>query len=279
MATVKASALPMLWPSQAEGPQLTAVSSQILSAQVVPSAFQPTIGLAGPSAFLVSSTSATQILLFSGDSIRSACADGDMDSFQCGAKVEQFGAADPTGVVVEMSGTSMATPTCAGAAAIVRQYFAEGYHVSGSKNTAVGKNISSAMVKAMMIQSGQAMWFEESSGSWVLPERMPALSQGFGRLDLSRVLWFGQESDFKLHSLDREVAVPSEYNMYCFTVAPGKPFRATVVWTDPEGPTGSGRTLIHNLDLSVQTPSGDFLYGNDLVDSNGAALIDEINNV
>mmetsp|Transcript_15712 Transcript_15712/g.24416 ORF Transcript_15712/g.24416 Transcript_15712/m.24416 type:complete len:1706 (+) Transcript_15712:222-5339(+) len=214
-----------------------------------------------------------------GDSIRSACADGDMNSFQCGAKVEQFGAANPTGVVVEMSGTSMATPTCAGAAAIVRQYFADGYHVSGSKDFAVGKNISSAMVKAIMIQSGQPMWYEETSNQWVLPERMPSLTQGFGRLDLSKVLWFGQESDFKLHTMDREVAVPGEYNMYCFTVAAGKAFRATIVWTDPEGPTGSGRTLIHNLDLSVQTPGGEFLYGNNAVDSNGAPVIDEINNV
>ncbi len=48
----------------------------------------------------------------------------------------------------------MATPTCAGAAAIVRQYYAQGYHVSGTRNDAAGINPSGALVKATMINSG-----------------------------------------------------------------------------------------------------------------------------
>lgn len=60
-----------------------------------------------------------------GDDIRSACSDGSLATNQCGSQVESYydNKDRPEGVVLGMSGTSMATPLCAGAAALVRQYF------------------------------------------------------------------------------------------------------------------------------------------------------------
>jgi hypothetical protein len=49
----------------------------------------------------------------------------------------------------------MATPACAGGAALVRQYYAEGWHITGSRNPGAGINPSAALVKATMINSAK----------------------------------------------------------------------------------------------------------------------------
>ncbi len=51
----------------------------------------------------------------------------------------------------------MATPTCAGGAALVRQYFMEGYHHAGVKNVDMGIVPPASLIKAMMIHSGIPM--------------------------------------------------------------------------------------------------------------------------
>jgi len=48
-------------------------------------------------------------------------------------------------------GTSMATPIVAGAAAVVRQYFQQGWYPSGAAVTAHGFSPSAPLVKAVML--------------------------------------------------------------------------------------------------------------------------------
>ncbi|EKX33764.1 hypothetical protein GUITHDRAFT_90664, partial [Guillardia theta CCMP2712] len=175
-----------------------------------------------------------------GESIRSAYSDGTLTSFQCS--------------IAEMSGTSMATPTCAGASALVRQYFREGFLSSGARNASAAMAPSASLVKAIMIHAGQPMWYTESS-TWRLPPSLPHVSQGFGRVDLESVLYFGPSTPFKLKVHDREVVEDQQTRHFCF-LAPSRPsslvFRASLVWTDPPAPVGSQRTLMHDLNLMVQ---------------------------
>jgi subtilisin family serine protease len=52
-----------------------------------------------------------------------------------------------SGGILSMSGTSMATPVTSGTAALVRQYFEEGWHWSGVPNATGGIKPSSTLVK------------------------------------------------------------------------------------------------------------------------------------
>jgi len=61
-----------------------------------------------------------------------------------------------------LQGTSMATPTCAGGAAIVRQYFTEGWYPSGTKTPGDAFTPSAALMKAVIINGGFNM-----TGSYV----------------------------------------------------------------------------------------------------------------
>jgi hypothetical protein len=49
----------------------------------------------------------------------------------------------------------MAAPACAASAALVRQYFEEGFHVTGRQNLEASLNPSAALVKAVMINGAR----------------------------------------------------------------------------------------------------------------------------
>src|SRR5205085_187516 len=59
--------------------------------------------------------------------------------------------------LLSMGGTSMSCPTAAGNAAVLRQYFMDGYHVTGKRDPSNGFAPSAALLKAIFISSGQEM--------------------------------------------------------------------------------------------------------------------------
>lgn len=63
---------------------------------------------------------------------------------------------DPLAVFV-LSGTSMATPITAGTALLVREYYKKGYYPTGSPLPENGFNPTAALLKATIINSGQAI--------------------------------------------------------------------------------------------------------------------------
>ena len=89
---------------------------------------------------------------------------------------------------IAMSGTSMGTPTTAGAAALVRQYYIEGFYPSGTAGSADAFTPSAALVKATLINSGQNM-----SGNYT-DAVIPSTGQGWGRINLSNTLTFSGDT-------------------------------------------------------------------------------------
>ena len=68
--------------------------------------------------------------------------------------------------LIAKRGTSMATPAVAGIAAIVREYFMEGYYSSTGRNSSASAfSPSGALLKAMLIASGAKMSYILSSDS------------------------------------------------------------------------------------------------------------------
>ncbi|EKX39536.1 hypothetical protein GUITHDRAFT_76253, partial [Guillardia theta CCMP2712] len=187
-----------------------------------------------------------------GQNIFSASSDGIRNSYQCANSIGLN-----KSCILEMSGTSMATPAVAGAAAIVRQYFEQGYQVSGERSDDKSANPSSALVKAMIIQSSKPLRSFGSDMSWQESTESPSPEQGYGLLDLSSVLWFGPDSNFVLKTYDR---VELYTALLCYIWR--NQFRATLVWTDPPGSMYASKSLISDLDLFVVDVNGSTHYGN-----------------
>jgi len=114
---------------------------------------------------------------------------GTDSSKKCGTN------ADVNSQLIYHEGTSMAAPLCAAAAALIRQFYQEGY-LSGAKDTSKGFNPSAALVKATLIHSTKALdgyvhllskhmyWpLNYQDGHTFSLQR--TYMQGFGRVDLS----------------------------------------------------------------------------------------------
>ena len=100
-----------------------------------------------------------------------------------------------------LSGTSMATPLTAGAVALIRQYFIQGYYPSGSINPMNSLIPSGALLKAMLIASGQPLQMiatdisgDSTSFSFSTITSYPSNDQGYGRIELNQVLNFNKKS-------------------------------------------------------------------------------------
>mmetsp|Transcript_60667 Transcript_60667/g.142865 ORF Transcript_60667/g.142865 Transcript_60667/m.142865 type:complete len:1206 (-) Transcript_60667:1091-4708(-) len=173
------------------------------------------------------------------------------------------------------SGTSMATPLCAGGAALVRQYFTEGWWLGGTNNSGSAVSPTSALLKAMLINSATTQYLTYWDENGVeTTQTAPDPVVGFGRVELSQVLWFGSSTPhFNLSFVNRGAVEHGIFRQYCVQ-STGK-MRVTLVWTDPPSFPNAAKTLVNNLDLVVITPSGAQLRGNAKTASDPA---DDVNN-
>src|SRR5262249_50334538 len=80
-----------------------------------------------------------------------------------------------------LNGTSMATPAATGCAALIRQYLTEGWYPTGVKVPANGFTPSAAMIKAMVVNSGN---------NTITGAQVPDNLVGWGRIDADSVLYF-----------------------------------------------------------------------------------------
>ncbi len=175
-----------------------------------------------------------------GVAIQSADSDGVKGSNNCGT--------------ITYSGTSMATPTTAGAAALVRQYYVNGYWPSGTARAADGFAPSAALVKATLVNSAQGAAGDYTGGP------IPSTGQGWGRINLSNTLRFAADPKLLdvLDSADGLVTGTSWSKRY-YSLG-GTPLKVTLVWTDYPALQGADKTLVNDLDLEVTAPDGTTTY-------------------
>jgi hypothetical protein len=153
-------------------------------------------------------------------------------------------------------GTSWSSPTIAGAAALVRQYFTDGYYPTGVATPSNGINPSAALLKATIIAAAQRVPSLATSTGLIDAKPVPSFEQGFGFPVLGNVLYFPGNAA-KLRVVDAPGLAQGESATMQLSAKQGTPLKVVLVWTDPPGVP-----LVNDLDLRVEGPGGSIFYGN-----------------
>jgi fibronectin type 3 domain-containing protein len=176
---------------------------------------------------------------------------------------------------ITMSGTSMASPGAAGMAALVRQYYSDGFYPTGAPVAGDGFAPSAALVKGTLLNSTQQM-----TGTGAGP--VPDACQGWGRVLLDNALFFDGQTR-RLVAIDDPgfaQGAAGQERRFAVQVDAGESLRATLAWTDFPSTPAASVNLENDLDLEVVGPSGTFL-GNVFAAGQSAAggSADRLNNV
>jgi hypothetical protein len=205
--------------------------------------------------------------IYSGTS-RGPAADGRRKPTLCAPAILVSSTAPPS-TYSGLAGTSMASPGAAGTAALMRQYLVDGWYPTGAKVAANGFSPSAALLKAMLINSGN----DDVSGF-----HAPDLSVGYGRILADSVLYFaGDQRGLLLADMTAGLGHGRSIE-YQVNVVHGMPLEVSLCWTDYPGAPFAGRELVNDLDLTVT--NGDSTYrGNSYTSgwSNRAPIRDSLN--
>ena len=167
-----------------------------------------------------------------------------------------------------MQGTSMATPVVAGAAALVRSYFAQGFYPGGAADASRAHEAGGALVKAVLAAGAAPLdGFESDTGLPLAPP--PSYRMGFGRVHLARSLPLSSSAaaaspsskkasssspsapGWSLQVVDRAPISGGESHRFCLR-STGGPLTVVLAWHDAPGAPSSGRALVNDLDLVVR---------------------------
>jgi len=156
-------------------------------------------------------------------------------------------------------GTSMSAPLVTGAAALVREYYAD---FAGSTDP------SAALIKATLINGAKDISpGQYGTGQYQeIPDSpRPNNVEGWGRVDLSSTIFSSSSPDFYYYDVASGLST-GETDQYQVNLSPVfYPLSVTLAWTDYPGSTPAEGALVNDLDLTVTGPTGTIYYPNNAI--------------
>lgn len=144
------------------------------------------------------------------------------------------------------SGTSMATPAVAGAAALVRQYLMQVADEEARLTRLPARVPSSALLRAVLLVGAKQLAQPSHAGA------ATPMMQGFGRLDLARSLADGTGGGLRLIARDegRELET-GQAEVIRLQIPDDGLLDVALAWTDLPAAPMARRALVADLDLSI----------------------------
>ncbi|MGZ7042593.1 MAG: hypothetical protein ACXVH7_12445, partial [Thermoanaerobaculia bacterium] len=177
-------------------------------------------------------------------------------------------------------GTSWSAPTIAAAAALVRQYYTDGFYPTGVATPSNAFTPSAALLKATIIAAARRATLKSTSNGDADTKPVPSYEQGFGFPVLDDALYFPGDLA-RTRAIDSITGLAAGQTATVrLNVRSGTPLKAVLVWTDPPGVPRSTSDatpeLVNDLDLLVTAPDGSIVHGNETLHPGQA---DRLNNV
>ena len=169
--------------------------------------------------------------------------------------------------LLELSGTSMATPLVSGSLALIEQYFKDGYYCQGKANDQCVINPGSCLLRSMIVASADPVESEYSTICSEIQEkrpdtRKPTGTSGFGSVSLQNVLPF-EDSGFALHIVqDCQIKDGEHLVAKVKVTAQTRDLRIVMSYLDAPLALDSYASLAVDLDLFVFSPSKKVFAGN-----------------
>ncbi|HXV78221.1 MAG TPA: S8 family serine peptidase, partial [Candidatus Polarisedimenticolaceae bacterium] len=179
---------------------------------------------------------------------------------------------------VSGTGTSMAAPAIAGAAALARQYFEQGWYPEGRPNPTDARPPSAALIKAVLLNSAANMLGVDG---------YPTDQEGWGRVLLEDALYFAGDPRrlVVLGDVRNGLGLASGVSDHLALEVTGssEPLELTLVYTEPPAALMAQVATVNDLDLVVRSPGGRSYFGNVFDPEQGWSVAggeaDRLNNV
>ncbi|HEX8171922.1 MAG TPA: S8 family serine peptidase [Thermoanaerobaculia bacterium] len=160
--------------------------------------------------------------------------------------------------VTTQEGTSWSSPTVAGAAALVRQYYTDGFYPTGARVQANGFTPSAALLKATLISAARPVLWRRIGSRNVAAKPVPSYEQGWGFPVLDDALYFAGDAQ-RMQVVDVPLSAgltQGDSATVRVNARAGTPLKVTLVWIDPpgtvRGATDTTPQLVNDLDLEVR---------------------------